>query len=465
MNEPALFHLRVRGRLDLLRDVIYGWGLPIALAIVLFGYFVFATSKSQLGIQHPSWLAWGLVIISVALGPLLLRKRIRISSIDVAVFVYLAIVALSFATKGLGSTRIFLYNFAFFMVVSYLAGRLLQQEGLNRFLVASFSIGLLSIFIVLLELLAAPTTMLRNDRILLYTDLYPLSGDATTISSGIVFGMLLVLLVAYRHRIPGWGAPESRYAALAVAALGVAGTCLLILLGSRSGILCTAVIATALLVLSWWSPMSLKVKTLVGAMIAVAIAFQLVSASRMALFGQVSLTEIASVVSKKTPEVVPQLPLRYRQNCETVGNSVLTRIGYYRDVPRLFRSAPVLGIGASNFGYFYCGEKKEGFATPHSTYLHVLVETGIIGISAFTLFIVLLVIRGWKLLRGADDDVRNRVWLIGSLWALMFGLAQLSGNVLTDYHFFAVTGLMAAAVTAASPARNDAVLSVLSEAR
>ncbi|MGH2856641.1 MAG: O-antigen ligase family protein [Solirubrobacteraceae bacterium] len=84
------------------------------------------------------------------------------------------------------------------------------------------------------------------------------------------------------------------------------------------------------------------------------------------------------------------------------------RFDYDRVALKLFSGAPVVGIGAGNFGRHYDALRR---FLKHSQYTHnlplrVLAETGLVGELAFVVLIVALVIALIRVARGRDDLAR-----------------------------------------------------------
>ena len=107
------------------------------------------------------------------------------------------------------------------------------------------------------------------------------------------------------------------------------------------------------------------------------------------------------------------------------------RLGVWRDALRLFRSQPVTGIGLGTFdevAYSLEGTtanpvfRRNGWHA-HNVYLHVLAETGIVGLLAWCYFWYAIVAR--LLGRWRHGDARSRLAAAGAVWAV-FAFLSLS---------------------------------------
>jgi O-antigen ligase len=101
------------------------------------------------------------------------------------------------------------------------------------------------------------------------------------------------------------------------------------------------------------------------------------------------------------------------------------RLGVWRESLQLFRLHPVAGTGLGTYdevAYSIEGTTAEtGFRGrgwhAHNVYLHVLVETGIIGLLAWCYFWCAILgrqLRAWK-----RADARNRIAIAGAVWAVL----------------------------------------------
>jgi O-antigen ligase len=143
-----------------------------------------------------------------------------------------------------------------------------------------------------------------------------------------------------------------------------------------------------------------------------------------------------------------------RSRVQTGGSSTSAHFGVYDFVPKILHSHPLFGLGLNNFSVYYqqiTGKTNWG---PHSFYVALLVETGLVGTAVFALFL-------WYLFRRlrAARAVGRTLAALGDLtaarvrplaWGLTAALAgTMAANVfyltMSFYYFFAFATLALAA--------------------
>jgi O-antigen ligase len=142
-----------------------------------------------------------------------------------------------------------------------------------------------------------------------------------------------------------------------------------------------------------------------------------------------------------------------RSRFETGGGSTSAHFGVYDFIPNVLSGHPLFGLGFNNFSIYYetvTGKTNWG---PHSFYVALLVETGLIGAAVFAVFLWYLFRRlhaaraiGRALARAGDpasSRIRPLAWgltaaLVGTLAANFFYLTM------TFYYFYVLTTLVLA---------------------
>ncbi len=142
-----------------------------------------------------------------------------------------------------------------------------------------------------------------------------------------------------------------------------------------------------------------------------------------------------------------------RSRIETGGKSSSAHFAVYDFIPQILHSHPLLGLGLNNFSVYYqfvTGKTNWG---PHSFYVALIVETGLIGFLVFALFIRYLFVRLraarqlGRLLANARDPMGPRVrplaWgftaaLAGTMAANLFYLTM------QFYYFYGFVALLLA---------------------
>ena len=145
---------------------------------------------------------------------------------------------------------------------------------------------------------------------------------------------------------------------------------------------------------------------------------------------------------------------------QTGGGSESAHLGIYGFIPDVLASNPLLGLGLNNFAVYYefvTGKTNWG---PHSFYVALLVETGLIGTALFAAFLVWLFRRlretraiGRELALRGDPLARRVRPLAWGLTAALAGTmaANLFYLTMTFYYFYSFAILIAAAPAVFAP--------------
>jgi len=144
----------------------------------------------------------------------------------------------------------------------------------------------------------------------------------------------------------------------------------------------------------------------------------------------------------------------FRARLNTGGSGASTHFDVYGFVPDVLTSHPLFGLGLNNFSVYYefiTGRSNFG---PHSFYVALLVETGVVGAALFAAFLVYLFRRIGKTraigraLAAARDPAAARVRPLA--WGLTAALAgTIAANAfyltMSFYYFFAFATIALAA--------------------
>jgi O-antigen ligase len=175
----------------------------------------------------------------------------------------------------------------------------------------------------------------------------------------------------------------------------------------------------------------------------------LVSGATLVPLGAAALVLVAIVFQRRHYfEVV------LRSRIQTGGRSTSAHFGVYDFVPQTLHQHPLFGLGLNNFSVYYefvTGKTNWG---PHSFYVALLVETGLVGTILFAVFLrwVFLRLRAarrlGRALAAARDPLAARVRpLAWGLTAALAGTMAANAFYLTMqfYYFFAFVALALAA--------------------
>ena len=134
-----------------------------------------------------------------------------------------------------------------------------------------------------------------------------------------------------------------------------------------------------------------------------------------------------------------------RSRLQTGDRATSAHLGVYEFVPDVLASHPLFGLGLNNFSVYYefvTGRDNWG---PHSFYVALLVETGIVGTAVFALFLRWIFLRlrdaraVGRTLAAAGDPLASRVRpLAWGLTAALAGtmVANLFYLTMTFYYFY-----------------------------
>jgi hypothetical protein len=177
---------------------------------------------------------------------------------------------------------------------------------------------------------------------------------------------------------------------------------------------------------------------------------RLLASARFLVPAAATLAVVALVVGQRTGFF--ETVLRARTNLE--GGSTRVHLELYELVPPVLQDRPLFGLGINTFSAYYefiTGKTNWG---PHSYYIALLAETGIVGTLLFLLYLAYLFRRLGALralgraLAGAGDRVGARVRALGwGFTAALVGTLAANAFYLTMqmYYFFAFATLAVAA--------------------
>lgn len=116
--------------------------------------------------------------------------------------------------------------------------------------------------------------------------------------------------------------------------------------------------------------------------------------------------------------------------------TVTERLTFYKDSFAVFKDYPWLGIGGGGWSYVYGAYQSYRYLSnsPHSFLLHLMVETGVLGILVFA-YLVFTLIRLMRKLRKAETEVRQGFAPVFAAIVIIF----LHSMIDIDFSFFTVT--------------------------
>ena len=159
-----------------------------------------------------------------------------------------------------------------------------------------------------------------------------------------------------------------------------------------------------------------------------------------------------------------------RSRFQTGGSSTSAHFGVYDFIPQVLSSHPLFGLGLNNFSVYYefvTGKTNWG---PHSFYVALLVETGLVGTAVFAVFLWYL-FRRLHAARAIGRRWRRRATRGGARAAARLGLtAALVGTMAANvfyltmsffyFYVFAMLALAAPVVFGARPRATTVIAAV-----
>ena len=132
------------------------------------------------------------------------------------------------------------------------------------------------------------------------------------------------------------------------------------------------------------------------------------------------------------------------------GAASLTHLQFYQLVPPALDPNPLFGMGFNTFAVFYeflTGRTDYG---PHSAWVAILVETGVVGFALYLVYFAWLVANAFRVRLAADPDISRIGWgiaagLVGTAAANLFYLTM------TLEYFFVVALLAVAGAALFAP--------------
>jgi hypothetical protein len=150
-----------------------------------------------------------------------------------------------------------------------------------------------------------------------------------------------------------------------------------------------------------------------------------------------------------------------RSRFKTGGSSTSAHFGVYDFIPNVLSSHPLFGLGFNNFSVYYEAVTGKSNWGPHSFYVALVVETGLVGAAVFAVFLWYLFRRLHaaraigRALSAAGDPASARVRPLA--WGLTAALAgTLAANffylTMTFYYFYVLAAFVLAAPLVFAPA-------------
>lgn len=416
----------------------------ICLVITVFGQIAYNSAIYYADVPHPSYPVWGILYLTVAI---LFARGAAPKEITRTDLLYVACsgwTVLSFATSGQSDAAAFIAMMAQFVVLPYIVGRFVGRYFTLADFRKVYMLAAIMLALVLVERARHPELFEGGDRLKVFTtDIHdPLQGGIAFFMASL-FGSVVVIALSIltlpKKDMTIAGVRPLRWHQIA----GGISLMVVFLWGSRGALV--GLMATCL---SIFAPrLRIAPGRVMMALCLVAIAF----------------VGLYNVLPPERQAFIDEIPnglasLGQSTICIQGETSVLAHLTYWRESAKLIGQYPLFGVGAGNFGHYWCGDNID-FMSPHSSILHALVDTGIAGAAVWMamLWSVVQLYRYNAPLSGEAHILSRTLFLI---WVFTFLVAQLNGNLYSDYQLYALTGVLVSYIShkrARAPARSRIV--------
>jgi O-antigen ligase len=159
----------------------------------------------------------------------------------------------------------------------------------------------------------------------------------------------------------------------------------------------------------------------------------------MRLFSRPMLLPISGVVAAVLYEFVRRpefFETVFRSRTQTGGGSTSAHFLVYDFVPQILHSHPLFGLGLNNFSVYYAFVTGKDNWGPHSFYVALIVETGVVGTLAFLAFLGYVFHRLRLAIRIGKALALAREWVARRVLPLSWGMtAALVGTMAANFFY------------------------------
>lgn len=401
--------------------------LPFSVAVLLFGQTLFIPTKLYLGVEHPSWLLWSIVLVFIPLKIIALIRYIKITNLDVAMLVYIAVIFISYAVSWSEIEYKSFTALIAFTALSYASGRLLSSRELKKFFKYLIYVAATSFFVILIGLIQINEEIMRSDRINnLFNQLNISDGGSSTIShASVAFGALIILQALILYFAKHFRLNKLKSLFLIIFIINVY---IFVLIGLRVAVL--ASLLTCIVIVLLASQNSTKGFLIISVAIVIGIFYlSILPDERYEFLSQLSVNSITINLNE--------------QECAVYGDAISTRFNLYISAIRIFLDNIIFGVGVGNFSVISdCGSNLGLSLHPHSTLFQNLSELGLIGSVPYLVFIYLVFFGLYSSIKSVCMETKVIAFQFGGLLLFFLIIDIFSGYILSGYHFFMMAGVV-----------------------
>lgn len=404
----------------------------ICLIITLFGQLAYNAASYYVNLPHPSYPVWGVLYFTVAMlfargdGPRSLTRT------DLLYAACVAWTTLSFAIAGESDGATFVSLMMQFVIPPYIIGRFIGRYFTLADLRKVYILAAIMLVLVLLERVRHPEVFAGGDRLKVFTtDIHDSLQGGIAFYIASLFGSTVIiafsLLSLGKEKIRAAGIGRLRWHWLA----GSISLIVMLLWGSRGAFLSLAITCLAM----FSSRLRVApVRVIIGLFLAVVV-----------------IIAVYNILPPERQAFIDQIPeglaaLGQSSVCIQTDSSVLIHLTYWRESFKLIGQFPFLGVGASNFGHYWCGDRMD-FMSPHSDILHAFVELGIAGATVWLAMywsVIQLYRKSYAALSGKERVMARTLFLV---WVFTLLASQMDGSMFQDYQLYTLTGAFVSYIT------------------
>jgi O-antigen ligase len=400
----------------------------IGLIIALFGQLSYLAANFYLNIPHPSYPAWGAMYAGVMVLFFSGRGTRVLSDIDIWFAICMAWLTFSFLIAGESSGADFFTYMVLFMAPAYVCGRYLGDRLVPKDLLLIYGLGVLMLALLMLEYLRDPGAFENVDRLRVFKG----PEGATGLQGGTAYYVASQFGGVFMIAVGILSLSKADKAALKLGSMTIHKVAALV----------------SLTVLLLWGSRGSLVAIIVMGGVFLARNFRIGLVRIFLILTTVGVIAVGSYMAlpPDRQEFIDQIPAGLQtfgqsSACITEGTSVLAHLTMLREAGKVLGRYPIFGIGSSNFGIYWCGDRME-FMSPHSSLLHALVETGLAGIIPWLMMYGSLLRQYRRCAPRMSPEDRALARCIFLLWAFTFLAGQTAGNIWSDYQIYLLTGML-----------------------
>jgi len=432
------------GNLRTRLNVIAGSLSTVCIAIVMLGPITFSALQYYYDVQNPSWVFWGALSSSCLIVFVLRRSTIRRTLTDNLMILFLLVIAASILFNVAVRSSSSAYLIGFFMVLPYIAGRLVNENELDLFILSTGLVATTGVVVSIIGLIDTDVNDIVSDRI--RTLFARIDMHGVVLSGGDVIPHLSlaagwIAIISFYQIIEGRFRRWKMTQELFFSTLLFISVFLLVSVGLRGTYVATLL---TFIFLSGIAKSSLQRRAvgILFVLVVSLISFSSLSDERRDHYSGMHKTVAGLLLehngSHQGFEGFFSNPTQLNDSCRVVSDSLATRLLLFEKTKPLIEDYKA-GVGVGLWG-IYTGCSGH-FGTPHNIILHALAELGIVGaillmsiiLSSFYRLILIY-------LKGSHQNLKSHILSAGFMVFILI-ISQFSAGHIYNHQFYALLGL------------------------